>query len=146
VSLISELARIPLPGALANLSVSLDMSIAPWSQTAKLPPFPTSKILLDSAKDCDSSLHGSDCVTLLKTLPTRSSPEIKDIKIEIVILAYLSRFRRQGEQVQIGLESVGSVGASQFRETLIKPRSFLQGDLSLTHGTAARHDSASLPL
>jgi len=32
------------------------------------------------------------------------------------------------------------------KETLIKPRSSLQGDLSLTHETAARHDFASLPL
>ena len=36
--------------------------------------------------------------------------------------------------------------SSSFRETLIKPRSSLQGDLSLTHETAARHDFASLPL
>ena len=32
------------------------------------------------------------------------------------------------------------------RETLIKPRSSLQGGLSLIHETAARDDSASLPL
>ena len=32
------------------------------------------------------------------------------------------------------------------RETLIKPRSSLQGGLNLIHETAARDDSASLPL
>jgi len=32
------------------------------------------------------------------------------------------------------------------KETLIKPRSSLQGGLNLIHKTAARDDSASLPL
>jgi hypothetical protein len=33
----------------------------------------------------------------------------------------------------------------EFEETLIKPRSSLQGGLNLIHETAARDDSASLP-
>ena len=36
--------------------------------------------------------------------------------------------------------------AKKVEETLIKPRSSLQGGLNLIHETAARDDSASLPL
>jgi hypothetical protein len=37
-------------------------------------------------------------------------------------------------------------GVEVFEETLIKSRSSLQGGLNLIHETAARDDSASLPL
>ena len=46
LSPITDVANIPLPGQIANLSESLVISTEPWSATARFPPFPTINIIL----------------------------------------------------------------------------------------------------
>lgn len=47
VSEIKEVDKIPLPGQIIFLFVSLEASIAAWSAIARFPPFPMNKILVD---------------------------------------------------------------------------------------------------
>ena len=76
-SLMSELARIPLPGAEADLLVRRAISIAPWSQTAKLPPFPTVSILEEQSKSLWTFAHVSEDTIVSNFLSKLDKPVIK---------------------------------------------------------------------
>ena len=90
-SLIRELAKIPLPGADADLLVNRAISIAPWSQTAKLPPLPTVKIREDKLKSSCTFSQILDEITLSKIWVKFEKPGII-IDLLLVISAKLMNF------------------------------------------------------